>query len=232
MNKNLTADINKQPTYTSSSERIVPRNFNQNPQMPSDNAILKTPNRSNHKKLSSPDKPFHPTNLQQTPNRQQQNIIMPPNNPNIMSSPQNNAFIIQQPPNQQFPNQNIIIPNQNIITLPPNNQFIPANANQIYIINQPMPVNPNQQQGQRNSVMSCNDQHLLPNQKPQSRMSVLSNTNINESIEEEGDKKKPMIIDEGKQRYTGRLKFFDEVKNYGFIIMDNDGGDIFVHYDD
>ncbi len=33
-------------------------------------------------------------------------------------------------------------------------------------------------------------------------------------------------------RHTGRLKFFDESKNFGFIIMDEDGGDIFVHYDD
>jgi hypothetical protein len=39
----------------------------------------------------------------------------------------------------------------------------------------------------------------------------------------------------------GRLKFFDENKNYGFLIMENDGSDIFgilflfyllVHYDD
>ena len=34
------------------------------------------------------------------------------------------------------------------------------------------------------------------------------------------------------QRYTGRLKFFDEGKNYGFIIMDADDSDIFVHCDD
>lgn len=46
------------------------------------------------------------------------------------------------------------------------------------------------------------------------------------------DKKKPIILDEGFGRYTGRLKFFDEAKNYGFIVMDDDGSDIFVHYDD
>jgi len=46
------------------------------------------------------------------------------------------------------------------------------------------------------------------------------------------EKKKPVILEESKQRYTGRLKFFDENKNYGFIIMDEDGSDIFVHYDD
>lgn len=46
------------------------------------------------------------------------------------------------------------------------------------------------------------------------------------------EKKKPIIIDEGFGRYSGRLKFFDEAKNYGFIVMDDDGSDIFVHYDD
>jgi len=46
------------------------------------------------------------------------------------------------------------------------------------------------------------------------------------------EKKKPIILEESNQKYTGRLKFFDENKNYGFIIMDEDGSDIFVHYDD
>jgi len=46
------------------------------------------------------------------------------------------------------------------------------------------------------------------------------------------NKKPPLILDENKVRYTGRLKFFDENKNYGFLIMDEDGSDIFVHYDD
>lgn len=40
------------------------------------------------------------------------------------------------------------------------------------------------------------------------------------------------MLDEGKERLTGKLKFFDENKSYGFIIMDDDGSDIFVHYDD
>lgn len=33
-------------------------------------------------------------------------------------------------------------------------------------------------------------------------------------------------------RCTGRLKFFDEVQNYGFLVVDNDESDLFVHYDD
>lgn len=31
---------------------------------------------------------------------------------------------------------------------------------------------------------------------------------------------------------TGRLKFFDEIQQYGFFILDTDGTDLFVHYDD
>lgn len=44
--------------------------------------------------------------------------------------------------------------------------------------------------------------------------------------------KKLVIIEESQTRYTGRLKFFDEAKNYGFIVMDEDNSDIFVHFDD
>lgn len=33
-------------------------------------------------------------------------------------------------------------------------------------------------------------------------------------------------------RYTGTLKFYDEARSYGFIIMDLDGSDLFVHCDD
>ena len=39
-------------------------------------------------------------------------------------------------------------------------------------------------------------------------------------------------MDEGKVRYEGYLKFFDETKNYGFLVMDIDKSDIFVHFDD
>jgi hypothetical protein len=46
------------------------------------------------------------------------------------------------------------------------------------------------------------------------------------------EKKKPIILDESTERYTGRLKFYDDNKKYGFIVMDDDGSDIFVHYDD
>ena len=46
------------------------------------------------------------------------------------------------------------------------------------------------------------------------------------------EKKKPIILDESNERFYGRLKFFDENKKYGFIVMEDDNSDIFVHYDD
>jgi len=45
-------------------------------------------------------------------------------------------------------------------------------------------------------------------------------------------KKKPIVLEEGYERFTGKLKFFDEAKNFGFIVKDDDGSDIFVHFDD
>lgn len=38
------------------------------------------------------------------------------------------------------------------------------------------------------------------------------------------------IIQSVKQ--SGRLKFFDEVQNFGFLVVDGDDSDLFVHYDD
>ena len=46
------------------------------------------------------------------------------------------------------------------------------------------------------------------------------------------EKKKTIVLEESKQRYSGTLKFFDEAKNYGFIVMDDDSSDIFLHHDD
>jgi len=45
-------------------------------------------------------------------------------------------------------------------------------------------------------------------------------------------KKQPLVLEESKEKYLGTLKFFDEVKGYGFIIMDIDNSEIFVHFDD
>lgn len=44
--------------------------------------------------------------------------------------------------------------------------------------------------------------------------------------------KKPIILNEREGRYSGRLKFFDENRNYGFIVKDDDFSDVFAHYED
>ncbi|CAK63322.1 unnamed protein product (macronuclear) [Paramecium tetraurelia] len=33
-------------------------------------------------------------------------------------------------------------------------------------------------------------------------------------------------------RQKGRMKFYDDAKKYGFLVLDEDGTDVFVHYDD
>ena len=38
----------------------------------------------------------------------------------------------------------------------------------------------------------------------------------------------PMVLEESKERFNGRLKFYDDEKNFGFIVMDLDKSDIFV----
>lgn len=42
-------------------------------------------------------------------------------------------------------------------------------------------------------------------------------------------KLQPMVLEESKDFFTGKLKFFDEAKNYGFLVMDEDQTDIFVN---
>ena len=42
----------------------------------------------------------------------------------------------------------------------------------------------------------------------------------------------PQMPDPNGEYLTGRIKFFDETQNYGFFILDCDGTDLFVHYDD
>jgi hypothetical protein len=66
----------------------------------------------------------------------------------------------------------------------------------------------------------------------QHMMTYGQNSQMQQNFLASREKKKPIVLDESTRRYSGRLKFFDETKNYGFIIMDEDGSDIFVHYDD
>ena len=55
---------------------------------------------------------------------------------------------------------------------------------------------------------------------------------INNSNNNRENKKKPLILDESKTRYTGILKYYDDLKNYGFIKVNDLNTEIFFHYDD
>ena len=74
------------------------------------------------------------------------------------------------------------------------------------------------QMGQQQMMMGHMNMHHSP-----SKMSASRRNNA--------PQQQPIEIKEN-ERYTGKLKFFDEAKNYGFIIMDADSTDIFVHCDD
>jgi cold shock protein len=41
-----------------------------------------------------------------------------------------------------------------------------------------------------------------------------------------------MTSDTARERATGRVKFFNEAKGFGFIICDDSSGDVFVHRTD
>ena len=72
------------------------------------------------------------------------------------------------------------------------------------------------------------DEHILGDITNQ-----LRNVKINcPSSEEKKKNKKPVILENSRERFEGKLKFFDEQKNYGFIVMDKDESDAFVHFDD
>lgn len=45
-------------------------------------------------------------------------------------------------------------------------------------------------------------------------------------------KNKPLVLEESATRYFGTLKFFDDFKSFGFIIMDINNSEIFFHFDD
>lgn len=44
--------------------------------------------------------------------------------------------------------------------------------------------------------------------------------------------KKPVVIDQGKDRQIGRLKFYNENKTFGFLVKESDNSDVFFHLSD
>lgn len=44
--------------------------------------------------------------------------------------------------------------------------------------------------------------------------------------------KKPVVLDQGKDRHIGRLKFYNEKKTFGFLVKESDNSDVFFHLSD
>lgn len=52
------------------------------------------------------------------------------------------------------------------------------------------------------------------------------------NAEEEKTLNKPLILNCTQRRFIGNLKFYDEKKGFGFITVENDPKDTFIHHDD
>lgn len=62
-------------------------------------------------------------------------------------------------------------------------------------------------------------------------MGLARMTERNDALNDEGaEQHSPMPSTEGDEQVTGRVKWFDVVKGYGFVTPDDDGGDVLVHY--
>ncbi|CAD8147786.1 unnamed protein product [Paramecium pentaurelia] len=80
------------------------------------------------------------------------------------------------------------------------------------------------QQRYEEGIPNIDDLEFFP---PLDLVSTASCPSLSNKLQMTDQKKQPT-----NPIYTGRLKFFDEQKNYGFIVMDEDKSDIFVHLDD
>jgi len=150
--------------------------------------------------------------------------LTPTRYPQKTYSSDNMVFTVQTPEKQKATSQVFDYSSDmtmnamySMLATPPNSQFHHPAQNGLGFMRKAQTPNP------KNLMLAAGygDEYKLP-----------LDPNIDPKLQFSAEKRKPIILDEGKQRHTGRLKFFDENKNYGFIIMDEDGSDIFVHYDD
>lgn len=61
---------------------------------------------------------------------------------------------------------------------------------------------------------------------------VSSPTPQEDALKKSKNKKGKRSDKRKREKMSGRLKFFDEAKNYGFFVIDHNQQDMFVHYDD
>jgi len=122
---------------------------------------------------------------------------------------------------------------------PMNQMVYPPNSQDVSSFNVAYQSPPTMQQQQQypNPYMNRMEQQMQMGANPFNRgqpqmMHFGQPQNPGHFMQNPNPKGKPVPLDDNGRRYTGHLKFFDETKNYGFIVMDEDGSDIFVHFDD
>ena len=149
-------------------------------------------------------------------------------------NPENNADKILK--NLKFQNPNLVIQNPNYYSKQ-KKFFSPT-----FVGNSSIKF-PNNRGSYKNLIQDNYETKKFYNNQVQKKYSY-QKWNANSNLHKIGgrnnsEKKKNVVInnvflqeENDSNRYEGRLKFFDEAKNYGFIVLDEDKTDIFVHYDD
>ena len=61
---------------------------------------------------------------------------------------------------------------------------------------------------------------------------MISQDNLNDSLQCGEEYKRPVILDESVEFYKGNVKYFDSLKEFGFLTAENEVKEIFFHYHD
>ncbi|KAL4444489.1 hypothetical protein ABPG74_016782 [Tetrahymena malaccensis] len=235
---NNTSQQNNLSSNTTSSQTKIAINQGENLAISSQNSndSLNSNQTNNQSMQDSQLSQQQQMQASQTASQHQASIQQNSNNaPNLLSTP--SIDFIQNP--QMFSH-----PMANMVSLPnvstPNllaPSFIPPQAT-INLLNPPFEqlqkLPPNQlTKSMSYSISSTASQ--LQQQNSQQQQQIQQNNQQSQQQQQQqaqGSQISANVINENLRRYMGSLKFFDENKNYGFIVMDDDNRDIFVHYDD
>ena len=61
---------------------------------------------------------------------------------------------------------------------------------------------------------------------------AISQDKIHDTINTVEENKKPTILEESPEFFSGTVKYFDSIKEFGFIIPENEVKELFFHYHD
>lgn len=157
------------------------------------------------------------------PNSFNHGISMIHGAPGYAKYPGGMEFKMTEVPKQKQMSHPVVMNNFN--TFVPLNQQPLSDQNAIKITSASLPM--------QSSLMARDTPGMAtPSPMTQSNPESKKSTNAAKKAKNKGKKGE----NRNRERWTGRLKFFDESKNYGFLVVDQpqkeDEKDIFVHYDD